>query len=88
MTHLRAAGFLSNARVVPAAVPASADRAETQRAIEDGDAVALVAALQPLPAAGDVDAHHRDCVPGRLDTNDCAFARSRGHDLAVEHLAP
>ena len=77
MTHLRAAGFLSIARVVPATVPASADWAEVQRTIEDGDADAFSSS-----------AHNWDYVPGRLDTNDCAFARSRGHDLAVEHLAP
>ena len=58
MTHLRAAGFLSIALVVAATVPASADWDEVQRAFEDGDAAALVAALEPLAAAGDADAQY------------------------------
>ena len=58
MIHLRAAGFLSIALAVAATVPASADWAEVRRAIEDGDAVALVAALQPLAEAGDPDAQY------------------------------
>ncbi len=56
MIHLRAAGVLSVALVVAVAVPACADWAEVQRAFADGDAVALIAALQPLAEAGDAEA--------------------------------
>ncbi len=58
MIHFRAAGLLSVALVVAATVPASADWAEVRRAFEDGDAVALVAALQPLAETGDADAQY------------------------------
>ncbi len=56
MIEPRIAGVLLVVLVAVIGAPAAADWAEVRRAFDNGDAVALIAALRPLAESGDADA--------------------------------